>query len=81
MAPVAASHGLAADHERDVAILRICPAVLGDLALLARVDDAVLNEAEDVRTRGSFTGTPKYAAASAPANAFASPELAERVLP
>ena len=39
---------LAADDERHVAVLRVVAAVLGDLPLLARVDGAVLRDADHV---------------------------------
>ena len=39
----------AGDDQGDVAVVRVGAAVLGDLRLLAGVDDAVLGDAEDVR--------------------------------
>jgi hypothetical protein len=39
----------ACDHERDVPVLRVGAAVLGDFPLAAGVDGAVLADAEDVR--------------------------------
>ena len=50
-----------------VAVLRVVTAVLGDLALPAGVDDAVLGDADHVRDAGSPAGTPKNVAAAAPA--------------
>ena len=62
------------DQDRDVAVLRVVAAVLGDLRRAAGVDDAVREMPMMSGTRGSDHGTPMKSAADLPAYTFFSPE-------